>query len=685
MRVAYSLVAGAATASAVSIKPIQKVINMLTEMKERGIKEMKDEEVRMSAFTQWCANTDDNKTASIAKSQRDMDKASATIAKTASDSAQAQTDIEKHDGEIAVWQSDIKAARDVRGKEKTDFSATHQDYSETLSAIARAVEVLKSQSHDRAQAESLLQLSARTSSMQTTKAVLMHYLAQPEALSTDAASDESLGGARTAATGTGQDFGARTNKQAHGYEFQSGGVVDMLETLEDKFATEQKNLEDTERSAVHAFQHMVQTLTDSIENGKATIGRLQKWKGECDGKNGEAKGELADATSNRDEDKKYLAETRGLCSMKSKNFDERQSVRRGEIDAIGQAIDIIGGKTVSATTTDAHSFLQISSTAHTGNVDRVAELLQADADKYGSKLLGMLSTRVTAAERSGGDPFVKVKKMIFNMISKLKGEAAAEAEQKGWCDAELGANKITRDDKTNEVNELSAEKEELLATIAKLSDEVSNLQEEVANLKQERKEQTEDRNEESAKNAITIKESKEAEAAVANALTILNDFYASAKGPAFVQTSSSQPAGDAPETFEDEAYTGLQGSSGGVVGMLEVIQSDFARLAAETESSEAQNADQYKNFMNESEVDLAIKNTEIDNKNAMIDRKNNDLETTEHDLNAVKKELDAAQAYYDKLKPTCVNTGISYEERVAMREAEIQSLKEALSVLSQSN
>ena len=52
------------------------------------------------------------------------------------------------------------------------------------------------------------------------------------------------------------------------------------------------------------------------------------------------------------------------------------------------------------------------------------------------------------------------------------------------------------------------------------------------------------------------------------------------------------------------------------------------------------------------------------------------------DLKGAQEELDAALAYYDKLKPSCVDAGVSYEERVARREAEIQSLQEALKILS---
>jgi len=58
------------------------------------------------------------------------------------------------------------------------------------------------------------------------------------------------------------------------------------------------------------------------------------------------------------------------------------------------------------------------------------------------------------------------------------------------------------------------------------------------------------------------------------------------------------------------------------------------------------------------------------------------LEEKEKDLDGTQKELDAALAYYEKLKPSCVDAGVSYEDRVARRKEEIQSLQEALKILS---
>jgi len=141
------------------------------------------------------------------------------------------------------------------------------------------------------------------------------------------------------------------------------------------------------------------------------------------------------------------------------------------------------------------------------------------------------------------------------------------------------------------------------------------------------------------------------------------------------------PAEDAPETFT-EPYKGLGGESGGVVGILEVIQSDFARLESETSASETAAAQEYTTFMNDTEVDKAVKQTDSEHKSNLITKKKGALNEASKELKTTSEELDAVHAYYEKLKPSCVDSGISYEDRVKRREQEIQSLKEALSVLT---
>merc|ERR1719272_414385 len=171
--------------------------------------------------------------------------------------------------------------------------------------------------------------------------------------------------------------------------------------------------------------------------------------------------------------------------------------------------------------------------------------------------------------------------MIKDLITKLLEEANEEAAHKGWCDAELMTNEQTRKEKTSAVESLTAEIDELQASIAKLTEQIGQLTQAVAELDAAVAKATKLREEEKAKNAETVSDAKEAQKAVDQALGVLKDFYEKAgDATALVQ---QQPT--APEVF-DKPYKGMGGASGGVVGMLEVIMSDFERLESDTKAAE---------------------------------------------------------------------------------------------------
>merc|ERR1740133_449570 len=125
--------------------------------------------------------------------------------------------------------------------------------------------------------------------------------------------------------------------------------------------------------------------------------------------------------------------------------------------------------------------------------------------------------------------------------------------------------------------------------------DISDLTKAVAELDAAMAKATQIRQDEKAKNTETIKDSQDAQTAVAQALTVLKEFYAKA-GEA---TALLQQQPEAPEIF-DAPYKGMQAENGGVIGMLEVIQSDFARLEAETKAAEATAQKEYDSFMTDS-------------------------------------------------------------------------------------
>merc|ERR1711879_229321 len=460
-----------------------------------------------------------------------------------------------------------------------------------------------------------------------------------------------------------------------GHEHHSSGILDMLEKLLDEFIEERKTLEKVETDSIHAFNLMVHDLTTQIN--QATTDR--EAKADSKAKNLQAKadaeGDLTDTTTTRDADQKYLDDLVATCEQKATDFESRQQLRTEELEAIAKAIEIISSNAVSGnadkylpTLVQKQSLVSLRSNLKTQSQSHAAAYLKVMAKRLNSRVL------LAVADRAAADPFKKVKKMIKDLITRLMEEANEEAEHKGWCDTELSTNEQTRKEKTEAVETLHAEIDQLEASIAKLTEDISDLTKAVAELDAAMAKATTLRQEEKATNEETIKDAQEAQTAVAQALTVLKEFYAKAgEATAFVQAE--------PEIF-DKPYKGMGGESGGVVGMLEVIESDFARLESDTKAAEATAQKEYDTFMTDSKVDKAQKSADIEHKTAKKQDQSQAKIVKGEDLEGTQKELDAALAYFDKLKPSCVDAGVSYEDRVGRRKEEIASLQEALRILN---
>merc|ERR1711935_1163169 len=447
----------------------------------------------------------------------------------------------------------------------------------------------------------------------------------------------------------------------------------------DKFIEERTVLEKEEMDSKQAFDMLVQDLAAQIDQAKQDRTEKAETKAKKLQAKADAKGDLTETTTTKEADKKYLADLVATCEQKATDFESRQQLRTEELEAVAKAIEIVSSGAVKGNA-EKHlpsAFLEGNAMASL-RMDAQSQL-RAKAEMFLQQRAHELQSRVLSAmaDRVKADPFRKVKKMIKDLITKLMEEANEEAEHKGWCDTELATNEKTRKEKTEAVETLHAEIDELEASIAKLTEEIAELTDAVAKLDAAMAEATKIRQEEKATNEETIKDAGEAQTAVAQAITVLKEFYAKA-GDA---TALLQQQPESPEIF-DSAYKGMQSENGGIIGMLEVIESDFARLEADTKAAEATAQKEYDTFMTDSKVDVAAKETDIEHKTAKKQDEEQALNTKKNDLEGTQKELDAALAYFDKLKPSCVDSGVSYEDRVARRKEEIESLQEALKILN---
>jgi len=432
---------------------------------------------------------------------------------------------------------------------------------------------------------------------------------------------------------------------------------------------------------------VMQQLADNIKGAETELAQKNSLLTKTQQGKADNEGNL-DSTSNElNEDSEYLKDTTDMCRLKTSDFNSRQKLRDGEITSLSKAVDIIGGDKVKGAGERNLQLLQLSSRrgtvfAHLRSdpqspmQGKIAVFLSERARLLGSTLLSDVAQRVQA------DPFTKVKKMVKDLIVKLMEESTDEIEHKGWCDTELTTNKMTREKKTEDIDSLTSDVEDLTATVAKTTQDINELNKAIKELDEAMIAATNERMAAKKINKKTIKEAKSAISAVEQAIAVLKDFYAkSAEASAFLQADIAAPADDAPESF-DKPFKGSQAAGGGVVDMLEVILSDFTRLDSETTSSEAQEEQEYRNYMFESARDRAMKAGAIGLKDGKKTDKESALHAAKVDLKATQESLDKAIKVYEKLKPNCVDSGISYSERVKRRQAEIESLQQALKVLA---
>merc|ERR1719152_13685 len=116
----------------------------------------------------------------------------------------------------------------------------------------------------------------------------------------------------------------------------------MLKGLKDKFRAEKGDAEKAEMNSKHAFDMMVQDLTDSIDRANKAIAETQGEKSAAS----DAK-EKAATEADLAEDETYHKDLTAECDEKSKSFEEKQQLRKDEIEAIGKAIEILSGEAVS--------------------------------------------------------------------------------------------------------------------------------------------------------------------------------------------------------------------------------------------------------------------------------------------------------------------------------------------------
>jgi len=270
-----------------------------------------------------------------------------------------------------------------------------------------------------------------------------------------------------------------------------------------------------------------------------------------------------------------------------------------------------------------------------------------------------MNSALRLGSSSGGDPFAKVKGLITEMLSSLQAEAEAEATHHAYCEKETSETTAKKDDKTAEVEALTTKINQKKAMSAKLKEQVSTLQNELAGMAKAGAEATQLRQEENSAYKTNKAEMEQGLNGIRVALKVLKDYYAA----------------------DDKDHAASGGAGAGIVGLLEVVESDFSKGLAEIVAEEETAAANYEASTKAGEVETAGKSQDVKYKTKEFKGLDKAVSDLSGDASSAQEELDAILEYDAKLKEECTAKAEPYAERKKRREQELAGLKEALTIL----
>eukprot|EP00928_Gymnodinium_smaydae_P011583 TRINITY_DN14258_c0_g1_i2.p1 TRINITY_DN14258_c0_g1~~TRINITY_DN14258_c0_g1_i2.p1 ORF type:complete len:757 (+),score=235.94 TRINITY_DN14258_c0_g1_i2:51-2321(+) len=702
--------AAEAQAKQSKMSAVGKVVTMLKDLRDNVKAEGEKEAQSYNKFACFCKDAQSSKAADIQKGSDRKGELVANLESLATARDTLDSTIKGLTDDIDAAEKEMKIAKATRGKELKTYKMNEADLSGAIHALQEAIKALKASAGGGA---SMLQVRAAQEELRSE--ALRKALATADALGISGASKVVA-------------FLSEGDVPMEDYKFHSGSIIDTLEGLLKEFRAEKVTVDEEEVAAVHAHESFMQEKTDIVKakNGELTAAKKSKsQKQEEMATTSELHSTVAATLL---EDQAYLKELSSMCQNKAVTWDSRSQVRQDELSALTAAIGIIegavsektSGKTVrlfqgasakmaelvakspaamEALELDAEefedgapSFLQeqrqhsgaflapVSRFGTDGEKDALVALFRGKSKELHSAALTMLAGQISA------DPLAKVKTLIEELIERLLKEASSEQSHKGWCDKSISAAEQKRDFAATEVKELNGRMAKLEARRDILAEELSTLASEISKLNTEKDEAVQMRSDEKTENENTIAEAKEGLDAVKSAIDLLQKFYATAaKSKVAVSLSQQGPAEDAPDAgFESgEAYTGAQGASGGVIGMLQVIEGDFVRTMTETQKAEDQAVADHQQYLTDTGKSIAEKTTAESQKTTQKGEAEDSLSTAEDSLKSEMETLSGSVKELMELKPACIDTGMSYEDRVAKREEEVAALKKGLCILEQ--
>jgi len=639
--------------------PVAKVLELLASLEGKVTAEGVEGKKAYEEFAEWCGDRSKNLNFEIQTGKSDVAELKASIALEQALQSRLSAKIEELGGSIGTGTADLQAASEIRKKEGSDFAAEEKEQIEMISTLQRAISVLEREMQNGG--ASMMQLTRDNGIVE-----VLGTLVRASALNTaDATKLTTL--LQSSSTNMDEMDGAGAPAAAV-YGSHSGGIIETLGDLLEKAQDQLSDARKKERISTHNFELLKQSLQDQIKfatQEKATSAQSLSGSSE---KKAVAEGDLDVTSKDLTANEITLEDVTHDCTRKAEDFEAEKASRAEELKALAvakKALTETTGAAASATYGFVQaSFLQIRERRPDSLAGSKATRLVRDmAREHGSAALAQLASRMVSAMRASdsesADPFGKVKGLIRDMIDRLEREASADAKQKAYCDKEMSESNEEKADLSSSEEKLSNKIDQMTARTKKLREQVASLESTLAGLVKSQAEMDSLRQKENAAYTQNKADLEQGIEGVKVALKVLREYYAKA----------------------DKAHDGASGEAGGIVGLLEVVESDFSKGLAESVATEESAKAAYEAETKENEIDKATKEKDVEYKSKEAINLDKAVAEASSDRSNVQMQLDAVLESLKKLDDMCVAKPETYKEKTRRRQEEIEGLQTALEIL----
>jgi len=660
------------------VSPVQKVIALIDSMRAKVTTGSEEQQRNFQEFARHCDKEASEKNRAIKDAQDELDDLTAAINNAQANIGVYDSTVGELSQQISGLEGEMNEAKAIRKKGNADFVAAETELIATVDSLARAKTALTKEGgaflqlsgQERHQIGAVVQdlgliIDASWVTEQD-KSSIMAFLQQQE----NNDDDDSMS-MKAPADGDGEGQ-------------STAGIVQTVADMEEKAQTTLSNTRKEEMKAQHSFQMLEQGMSNELASLKKELATTTSKKQSTIEELAQSEKDAEMTKTSLHESGVFVKELKHECQMRAGEFETSAKDSMAELEALKQAKTILSKKfdAASSAAAAAASFLQTSSRTQLRSTTRATatsrmtsfygELMEGNKaqalrsiDQLGRKLHSMVL--VSLAFRAASDPFAKIRSMIEEMVAKLLQEAAEEADQKAFCDKEIGDSNASETDKSQKLDTLDARLGKLSAAQAKMTGQVVELTQEVSEIDAAMTEATKMRQQERGTFVKESKDLSESQEACAGAIQVLQEYYEGASS--FVQLSMS-------------ARSSIEATGGeGILGLLEVAESDFATMLAEAKAAEGSAAEEFEKLTHESRVLKATKLADAKAKQSELKSMKTSIDEFSSDKEGVQNELDAVTAYLDKLKPECETKMPSADEKRARRTQEIEGLRNALSIL----